>query len=171
MREEHGGTPADATDTGAAPGRQRQLDRAPGERYRTRPGAAGPPGSAAAGAGPSAILRAATPFLVALGGALLVAVLGSFDIGSGLLAVSAFIGWAVGLAIVWGGTPGRRGRTGAWSAGLAAASIVLGFVILWAWSRVEGGVMDPVAYLDVRFGPVAYLDIAVAAVAAWLRAH
>jgi hypothetical protein len=162
MSEQEGGAPPS--------GGQRPLDRAPGERYRARPGAAAPPRAATATGTPPA-LRAAAPFLVAVAGALLVAVLGSFDIGSGLLAVSAFVGWAVGLAIIWGGTPGGRGRTGAWSAGLAAASIVAGFVLLWIWSHVEGGVMDPIAYLDVRFGPVAWLDIAVAAVVAWLRAH
>jgi hypothetical protein len=60
---------------------------------------------------------------------------------------------------------------GAWAAGLAAGSIVLGFVVLWAWSRFEGGAMDPIAYLDERFGPTAWLNIVVAAVVAWLRAH
>ena len=111
--------------------------------------------------------------MVAAVGALLIAVLGSFDIGAGLLAVSGFIGWAVGVAIVWGGVPGggARGRRGWWSAGLAAASIVVGFVLLWVWSHVEGGVLDPIAYLDERFGPIAYLNIVVAAAVAWLRAH
>ena len=31
--------------------------------------------------------------------------------------------------------------------------------------------LDPIAYLDERFGPLAYLDIVVAAAVAWLRAH
>ena len=154
------------------PTRPGQLDRAPGERYRPRPGQPGAPVAAAAPRGPSAAIRAASPFLVALGGALLIAVLGSFDIGAGLLAVSGFIGWAVGIALIVGGVPaGGRRRMGAWAAGLAAGSIVLGFVFLWAWSRVEGGVMDPIAYLDERFGPTAWLNIVVAAVVAWLRAH
>ena len=48
---------------------------------------------------------------------------------------------------------------------------MLGFALLWAWSRVEGGVMDPIAYLDERFGPTAWLNVVVAVVVAWLRAH
>jgi hypothetical protein len=163
MSDEQGETPP--------PTRQRLLDRAPGERYRPRPGQPGAP-VAAGSSGPSAAIRAASPFLVALGGALLIAVLGSFDIGAGLLAVSGFIGWAVGIALIVGGVPrGGRRRMGAWSVGLAAGSIVLGFALLWAWSRVAGGVMDPIAYLDERFGPTAWLNIVVAAAVAWLRAH
>jgi hypothetical protein len=155
------------------PGVQKPLDRAPGERYRARPTEATAPGVQAGATGTSPAVRAAAPFVVAAIGALLVAVLGSFDIGPGLLAVSGFIGWAVGVAIVWGGVPGggARGRRGWWSAGLAAASIVAGFVLLWVWSHVEGGVLDPIAYLDERFGPVAYLNIVVAGAVAWLRAH
>ena len=154
------------------PTRPGQLDRAPGERYRARPGLPGAPSAAPAPRGPSSAIRAASPFLVAVGGAVLIAVLGSFDIGAGLLAVSGFIGWAIGIALIVGGVPrGGRRRMGAWSAGLAAGSIVLGFGLLWAWSRVEGGTMDPIAYLDERFGATAWLNIVVAAIVAWLRAH
>jgi hypothetical protein len=155
------------------PGAPKRLDRVPGERYRARPDQAGAPGAHVAATGSSPAARAGAPFVVAAVGALLVAVLGSFDIGAGLLAVSGFIGWAVGMSVVWGGVPGdgARGRLGWWSAGLAAGSIVVGFVLLWAWSRVEGGVLDPFAYLDQRFGPIAYVNIGVAAVVAWLRAH
>ena len=99
--------------------------------------------------------------------------LGSFDIGAGLLAVSAFIGWAVAVAVVWGSDPApeRRGRRVRWAVGLAVGSIVVGLAVLWAYSRTEGGVMDPVAYLDERFGPLAVADIVVAGVVAWLRAR
>ena len=154
------------------PGAPKQLDRAPGERYRARPVQGEAPAVQAAVGEPSPAVRAA-PFAVAAVGALLVAVLGSFDIGAGLLAVSGFIGWAVGISIVWSGVPGggARGRRGLWSAGLAAASIFVGFLLLWVWSHVEGGVLDPIAYLDERFGPIAYLNIVVAAAVAWLRAH
>jgi hypothetical protein len=100
-------------------------------------------------------------------------VLGSFDIGAGLLAVAAFIGWAVAVAVVWGGDPApeRRGRRVLLAVVLAVGSIVVGFAGLWQYSHVEGGVMDPVAYLDERFGPIALVDILVAAVVAWLRAR
>jgi len=154
------------------PSAPKPLDRAPGERYRARPAEGIAPAALATATRPTPAARAASPFVVATAGALLIAVLGSFDIGAGLLAVSGFIGWAVGISIVWGGVPGGdRARRGLWSAGLAAASIVVGFVLLWIWSHVEGGVLDPMAYLDERFGPIAYLNIVVAAAVAWLRAH
>jgi hypothetical protein len=164
MSDEEGSPPKNAP---------KRLDQAPGERYRARPTEAMAPSVQGGATGISPAIRGAAPFVVAAIGALLVAVLGSFDIGPGLLAVSGFIGWAVGVAIVWGGVPGggARGRRGWWSAGLAAGSIVVGFVVLWAWSHVEGGVLDPIAYLDERFGPIAYLNIVVAAAVAWLRAH
>ena len=156
------------------PSTQKQLDRAPGERYRARPDAeAAVAAAAVADARPSPVLAALVPILVAIGGAALIALLGSFDIGAGLLAVSAFIGWAVAVAVVWGGdpTPGRRRRRVSLAVALAAGSIVVGFVVLWAYSRTEGGVMDPVAYLDERFGPIALIDILVAGAVAWVRAR
>lgn len=158
-------------DDGAPPpSTQKQLDRAPGERYRARPDAAA---AAVVDPGPSPALAAVAPVLVALGGAALIAVLGSFDIGAGLLAVSAFIGWAVAVAVVWGGDPApeHRNRRVGWAVALAAGSIVVGFAVLWAYSRTEGGVMDPVAYLDERFGPLALIDILVAGAVAWVRAR
>ena len=100
--------------------------------------------------------------------------LGSFDIGAGLLAVSGFIGWAVAVAVVWGGDAGRRTRRGQrarWAVALAAGSIVARARGPVGWSRVEGGVIDPFAYLDERFGPVAYLNILVAGAVAFLRAR
>ena len=162
-------------DGAPPPSTQRQLDRAPGERYRTRPDASSAVAADAAPPAParSRALAIAVPILVAAGGAALIGVLGSFDIGAGLLAVSAFIGWAVAVAVVWGSDPApeRRGRRVRWAVGLAVGSIVVGLAVLWAYSRTEGGVMDPVAYLDERFGPLAVADIVVAGVVAWLRAR
>ena len=154
------------------PSTQKQLDRAPGERYRARPDAAAPAASPAA-AEPSHLVLAAAPVLVALGGAALIAVLGSFDIGAGLLAVAGFIGWAVAVTVVWASDPAleRRRRRVGLAVALAVGSIVAGFAVLWAYSHVEGGVMDPVAYLDERFGPLALIDIVIAGVVAWVRAR
>jgi hypothetical protein len=161
-------------DGAPPPSTQRQLDRAPGERYRARPDAtAANVDAAPAAAARSRPLAVAVPILVAAAGAALIGVLGSFDIGAGLLAVSGFIGWAVAVAVVWGSDPApeRRGRRVRWAVGLAVGSIVVGLAVLWAYSRTEGGVMDPVAYLDERFGPLAIADIVVAGVVAWLRAR
>ena len=162
-------------DGAPPPSTQRQLDRAPGERYRARPDATAANvrrGSRARrparDPSPSAF-RSSSPRRARR----LIGVLGSFDIGAGLLAVSAFIGWAVAVAVVWGSDPApeRRGRRVRWAVGLAVGSIVVGLAVLWAYSRTEGGVMDPVAYLDERFGPLAIADIVVAGVVAWLRAR
>lgn len=116
-------------------------------------------------------LAIGVPMLVAAAGAVLIAFLGSFDIGAGLLAASGFIGWALAVAVIWGGTPGpdARGQRAAWAVALGFGSVVVGIVLLWVWSHVEGGVMDPFAYLDERFGPVAYLNVVVAGVVAYLR--
>jgi hypothetical protein len=161
-------------DGAPPPSTQRQLDRAPGERYRSRPDAK--PANAEGAPAPavrSRPLAVGVPILVAAAGAALIGVLGSFDIGAGLLAVSAFIGWAVAVAVVWGSDPApeRRGRRVRWAVALAVGSIVVGLAVLWAYSRTEGGVMDPVAYLDERFGPLAVADIVVAGVVAWVRAR
>lgn len=165
MSEEQGEPPSDA---------QRMLDRAPGERYRSRPA------NLAASAAPvplpaerSMVVAIGVPMAVAGAGAGMVAVFGSFDIGAGLLAVSGFIGWAVGVAVVWSRVPGvdARGQRAIWAVVLAVGSIVVGIVVLWVWSHVEGGVMDPFAYLDERFGPIAYLNVIVAGVVAFLRAR
>jgi ABC-type Fe3+-siderophore transport system permease subunit len=160
-------------DGAPPPSTQRQLDRAPGERYRSRPDVPAPAAAAAPAAAPSRAIAVAVPILVAAAGVALIGVLGSFDIGPGLLAVSAFIGWAVAVAVVWGSDPApeRRGRRVRLAVGLAVGSIVVGLVVLWAYSRTEGGVMDPVAYLDERFGPLAIADIVVAGIVAWVRAR
>jgi hypothetical protein len=173
MSEQQDGPPAESPPE-PRESAQRQLDRAPGERYRPRPGLL--PSSNDAVPLPTdrrLAVAIGAPLLVAVVGSLLVAVLGSFDIGIGLMAVSGFIGWAVAVAVVWGGTPGddARSRRATWAAVLAAGSVAVGFAILWSWSRVEGGAMDPFAYLGERFGPVAYVNVIVAAAVAFLRAR
>jgi hypothetical protein len=165
--------------SGGDPGRR--LDRAPGERYRAAEGAAAPAGAGAgeaaeAGADRGNPRRSLGAGLVATAGmGLLYAVIGSFDLGAGLLAVAGFAGWAVAVALAWGAgsrpLPGRRRRVAIASA-LGAGAIVLGFLLLWAWSRIEGGVLDPVGLLDQRFGAAfGALQVLVAAIVAGLRAR
>lgn len=168
--------------SGTAPdgGQRRQLDRAPGERYRepsgTGPAATGAAGEGPAGTAPGGTLPRALGAGVgtAAGAGVLYAVVGSFDLGAGLLALAAFAGWAVAVALTWGAAGralrDRRGRV-AIAAALGAGAIGFGFVLLWAWSRVEGGVLDPIGLLDQRFGgPFSALQVLVAAGAAGLRA-
>ena len=107
-------------------------------------------------------------------GAVLIFGLGLLDVGAGLIAVAAGVGWAVTLALLWGGgsTVIARHTTRVAVAGtLAAAAVVAGFLIDWSWARVEGGVLDPIAYIEQRYGPLAILVVAAALAAAALRAR
>jgi hypothetical protein len=157
----------------------RPLERAPGERYRTAGGEARSAGSKEAASAPVATAPAparptrtiAAGSAVAVAGGAFYALLSQVDIGPGLLAVAAFIGWCVAVAMLWNASPGPFRRRGAVAAALGGGSIVLGLLLAWAWSRVEGGVLGPLEYVDQRFGPVAYLEIAVASGVAWLRAR
>ncbi len=168
-------------DPAQTPGHERsggsaRLARPPGARYEGERVDDGAARVASPAGGPSrSIVRA----LVAAGlagaiGALLIFGLGLLDVGAGLIAVAAGVGWAVTLALLWGGgssvipTRGTRITT---AATLAAASVVAGFLIDWGWARVEGGVLDPIAYFDQRYGPLAIVVIAAAVVAAALRAR
>ncbi len=160
--------PGDRPPTAAAQ-RTRPLDRAPGERYGTV--AADTTG---AGQGPGAAQAIAAVALTTVAGAALYAVLGSFDLGVGMLVVAAFMGWAVSLAVVWARVPGPGRRPWLRAAGaavLAAGSVVGGLVALWAWALTEGGVLGPIAYADARFGILALVQVVVAAVVAAIRAR
>src|SRR6187402_904771 len=125
-----------------------RLDRAPGERYR-----GGQPPSPAGG---TAADDAASPtrailagIVVAILGALLFALLSQVDLGFGLVAIAMFVGWAVALALVWNGAPiPRRPLLGAV---LGGGAIVAGLLLAWAWGRLEGGALDPLAYINERF--------------------
>lgn len=150
-----------------APG-ARRLERAPGTRYEPPDG----PAPHAPRGGRTRALAAAGG--VAGAGAVLWFALGEIELGPGLLAAAAAVGWAVALALAWGGDGAGfedRGSRIAVAAGLAGAAIVVGFLANWAWARSEGGVLDPFAYLDQRWGLLAWVDIAVAAVTAAIRAR
>jgi hypothetical protein len=126
--------------------------------------------------------------VVAAVGALVVFALGLIDVSAGLIAVGLAIGWAVGIAVRLGrpARPLRAGprssrdapvdlgknRRSAVAAVLGAAAIVVGFGLVWVWSRTEGGVLDPLAYLDDRYGLLLAVAVpVVAAVAAAARAR
>ena len=152
--------------------RSRRLERAPGERYaqsvtRTT-------GSASSASGPSRAAATAAIGSTVGGGALVVGILGSFDLGAGMLVVATVTGWAVALAVVWAipvrpvGRPWLRPVAAAL---LAAGSMVGGLGLLWAWALVEGGVLGPVAYADARFGPLAPLLVLAAGAVAAVRAR
>jgi hypothetical protein len=169
------------TAEGSAP----KLERAPGERYRPtagtgssarRPAAATPDPSARAAA-TSGRARAATIIVaIAVAGGLILTILELLDLGAGLLAVGAAIGWACGLAVRATTGPGTDLRIGPTQRSITAASAAvfgasLGFVLIWAWSRTEGGVLGPIDYLGDRFGVLPLLLLVLAAGAAAIRAR
>jgi hypothetical protein len=113
------------------PGERRQrLDRPPGERYATA--------AADADAGAGADLRWA-PVAVVLVGAILYTILGGIlTITAGLVVLAAFIGWLIGKLI---SPPVRAALVG-------LVAVVAGLLGIWLFGRIEGGVLDPIAYLD-----------------------
>ncbi len=165
-----------------AGGERRRLDRAPGERYGKGGSGAGGAGGGGAGDGAGAtrglgggpgreaVIRA---FLVADAGALAFFLVGLLDLGAGLLAVAAFIGWVVALALVWSGRdeiPRARTRMGI-AAALGAWSIVAAILADWVYAMIQGGVLGPLDYVAQRYGIVALLCVAAAAVMAAVRAR
>lgn len=128
---------------------------------------------APAPANPTTVLALAV--LVAAIGGVVVFLVGNLDVGAGLLALSAAVGWTTGLALA----EGRRGRGGyppgrtriVLAAGLAAAAVALAFLALGVLAILEGGVLSPIDYLTNRFGPIVLLDIVVAGVVGAARAR
>jgi hypothetical protein len=115
--------------TTSEPGEPRpKLDRPPGERYA--------PSTPASDADPD--LRWA-PIAVVVGGALLYTILGGIlTITAGLLVVAVLIGWLIGKLV---SPPPRAAIVG-------LLAVVAGLLGIWAFGRIEGGVLDPIAYLD-----------------------
>ena len=145
-----------------------RLDRAPGERYRGGQPPS-PAGATPAAAVPSPTRAVIAGVVVAILGALLFALLSQVDLGFGLVAIAMFVGWAVALALVWNGAPiPRRPVVGAV---LGGGAIVAGLLLAWGWGRLEGGALDPLGYVNERFGVFAYLEVLAAAGVAWYRSR
>ena len=148
-------------------GERRRLDRTPGDRYRAEPRH---PGARADGPS-SRRTRAIVALLVVVdAGAVVYLLLGLLDLGVGLLAIAAFLGWIVGVTMIWWGrdaiASGRRRIALAASAGTWA--IVLAISLDWGYALVQGGVLGPLDYVAQRYGPWGPLSVVVAAlVAAW----
>jgi hypothetical protein len=113
--------------------RRPRLDRPPGERYRPAPPAAD------AGRARGRLDALLVPAALILGGAIAFVVLGGILlVTAGLVVLAAFLGWLTG----------RLVSPPALAAGVGLAVVVVGLLGIWAWSRIEGGVLDPIAYLD-----------------------
>jgi len=51
---------------------------------------------------------------------------------------------------------------------LAIAAVVVGLLGVWVFARLEGGVLDPMAYLLQVHGPLVGLDLLAAGIAAFV---
>jgi hypothetical protein len=129
-RTEPGERPPAAASGPVEPGRT-LLDRPPGERYA---------GARTSSAGDRIVWP---PLAVAIGGVLAYTLLGGLlSVTAGLVVAAAFLGWLLGKLIVG---PPR-------AALVALATVVIGLVGVWLFGRLEGGDLDPIAYLDAVQG-------------------
>jgi hypothetical protein len=120
------------------PGDRRPLlDHPPGDRYVARTPAA----DEAARRLDAILVPVALVFGTAVG---FVIAGGIAAITAGLVILAAFLGWLTGRLI----SPPAR------AAIVALIAIALGFLGIWLFGRLEGGVLDPIDYLIEVEGPV-----------------
>jgi hypothetical protein len=124
-----------ANDPGERPPR---LDRPPSDRYR--PALCDPARDPErqrldAITVPLGLILATAIVFVVLGGILTVT--------AGLVIVGALAGWLTGRLV---SPPGRAAVVG-------LAAVAIGFLGVWLYGRIEGGVLDPIAYLFEVEGP------------------
>jgi hypothetical protein len=113
------------------------LERPPSERYQ-------PPASSA-DADARRLDAILVPLALVLGGAIGFVVLGGIlTVTAGLVILAAFLGWLTGRLV---GPPARAAVVG-------LAVVVAGLLGIWLFGRLEGGVLDPIAYLDEVEGPL-----------------
>ena len=160
-----------------AGGERRRLERAPGERYGKGGGGGGTGAGPSTGAGPGegggARRALVAGMLVSDAGAVVFFLLGLLDLGVGLVAMAAFIGWIVALALVWwgrGAIPVARTRVAS-AALLGGWAIVAALILDWVYALFQGGVLGPLDYVAQRYGIVALLCVAAAAGVAAMRAR
>lgn len=115
--------------------RRRALDRPPGERYAPPPSANQPP---------NPLDRVLAPLAVVLGGAVAFVVLGGLlGVTAGLAILAVVLGWAIGRLV---SPPSVAALVG-------LAAVLLGLAGIWLFGRIEGGVLDPIAYFSEVHGP------------------
>ena len=92
----------------------------------------------------------------------------------GLLAIAGVGGAAIGLLAAKAAVSPdgirppalARGRVVRVAVGLAVLAIAAAAIGMWAYGRLEGGVLDPLTYLWFVFGPFIPAEAAIAAIAA-----
>ncbi|HSO29770.1 MAG TPA: hypothetical protein VLS28_07685, partial [Candidatus Sulfomarinibacteraceae bacterium] len=153
-----------------------RLARPPSDRYaRTATGGATGDGADGVAGGASA-WRALAPAIVAalLTAAAFVLVGGVLAERRGLLAIAGLGGAVIGLLTARaavsadGIAPPALSRGGTTKAAIALAmlAVLAGALGTWAYGRLEGGVMDPLAYLWEVLGPFVPVEAALAGIAA-----
>jgi hypothetical protein len=125
---------------------RRRLERPPGERYERPP------------AESDGERIAWPPVAVGIGAAIAYTLLGGvLGVTAGLVVVAAFVGWLLGRLV----SPPTRAVVA------ALVTIAAGLLGIWLFGRIEGGVLDPIGYLDdVQGWPLVVLQFAVAAAVA-----
>jgi hypothetical protein len=130
-------TPTDEPGDRRPGGERTRLERPPSERY-----AATAPAADASSERLDAVL---VPVGIVLGTAIAFVVAGGIvTVTAGLIVLAAFLGWLTGRLV---SPPGR-------AAIVALVAIVAGFLAIWLFGRIEGGVLDPITYLLEVEGPV-----------------
>ncbi len=111
------------------------LDRPPSDRYL--------PKTTTDSEAAAKLDAALVPGAIALGGVIAFVVIGGIlAVTAGLVVLAASVGWLLGRFV----SPPTRATL------LAIATIALGFLGIWLFGRMEGGVLDPMAYLDAVEG-------------------
>jgi hypothetical protein len=130
-------TPTDEPGDRRPGGAERtRLEHPPGDRYA----ATTPP----ADAGSERLDAVLVPVGIVLGTAITFVVAGGIvTVTAGLIVLAAFLGWLTGHLV---SPPGR-------AAIVALVAIVAGFLGIWLFGRIEGGVLDPITYLLEVEGP------------------
>jgi hypothetical protein len=91
------------------------------------------------------------PVAVILAGALGYTILGGIlDVTAGLIVAAGFIGWLIGKLV----SPPAR------AAAIGVVAVLAGLLGIWAFGRIEGGGLDPIAYFDAVQGwPLVLLQL------------
>jgi hypothetical protein len=99
----------------------------------------------AADAGPGRLDRILIPVGIVIGTSVGFVVLGGIvTVTAGLVILAAFLGWLTGRLV----SPPRL------AAVVALVAVIAGFLAIWLYGRMEGGVLDPLDYLVEVEGPV-----------------
>ncbi len=91
------------------------------------------------------------PLAVVIGGALAYTVIGGIlVVTAGLVVLAAFLGWLIGKLVA---RPPRAALVG-------VIAVLVGLAGIWLFGRLEGGVLDPIAYFDeVQGWPLVALQL------------